>query len=364
MAQYRTLKMDFWSDTYIERLPVFAKLLYLYLISSEHTDNLGVLTITRRKIAYETGLPEQEIDKIIAGFVKDGKVFQDRESILLINFIKNQTSTSKLVISGLQALFDQLEIQSFRRVLLSKYQFLKGSDMDSSPIEQQVYGSIPSQTISDHIKGYSEVQIPCLEVEYEVEVEKEVEREFEYEVEKEVEEEKGKDLSPAGADSSATPPTKAGQVKKSSDKSDHIPYERIKDLYAEICAPKSFSKIRELTDKRRKSIHAAWTKSKERSNLEWWTKYFELLASSPFLNGSSGERGNWVPDFDFVLRPDVIVKAFEGKYHRGKIDFSRGKNPQSVKDYAKSVTDAILRGESSSRTEFIDVEVDAHGSGP
>jgi len=56
MAQYRTLKMDFWSDPFIEDLPYMGKYVYLYLITSPHTNNLGILDISRKKIAYETGM--------------------------------------------------------------------------------------------------------------------------------------------------------------------------------------------------------------------------------------------------------------------------------------------------------------------
>ena len=40
MATYRTIRMAFWSDPYIENLSASEKLLYLYLFSCPHTNNL------------------------------------------------------------------------------------------------------------------------------------------------------------------------------------------------------------------------------------------------------------------------------------------------------------------------------------
>ena len=48
MATYRTIRMDFWNDPYVEGMEPQDKLLYVYLFSSPHTNNLGVLTVSRR----------------------------------------------------------------------------------------------------------------------------------------------------------------------------------------------------------------------------------------------------------------------------------------------------------------------------
>lgn len=52
MATYRTIRMAFWSDPYIETLSASEKLLYLYLFSCPHTNNLGLLAVSRRRMAY------------------------------------------------------------------------------------------------------------------------------------------------------------------------------------------------------------------------------------------------------------------------------------------------------------------------
>ena len=51
MATYRTIRMAFWSDPYIETLSASEKLLYLYLFSCPHTNNLGLLAVSRSNAA-------------------------------------------------------------------------------------------------------------------------------------------------------------------------------------------------------------------------------------------------------------------------------------------------------------------------
>lgn len=58
MATYRTIRMSFWNDPAIESLPPADKLLYLYLFTCPHANNLGVLSVSLRKMAFETGLSE------------------------------------------------------------------------------------------------------------------------------------------------------------------------------------------------------------------------------------------------------------------------------------------------------------------
>ncbi len=104
MAEYRTVRMAFWHDPYIEELPAQAKLLYLYMFTCTYTSNLGVLEATRRKIAYETGISLPEVDKYINMFASHGKLVADEKMnlIFLCNFIKHQTSTSPKLLEGLQ----------------------------------------------------------------------------------------------------------------------------------------------------------------------------------------------------------------------------------------------------------------------
>ena len=94
MATYRTIRMAFWSDPYIETLSASEKLLYLYLFSCPHTNNLGLLAVSRRRMAYDTGLTEEAVNAALAAFERDGKIATDGDAVWVCHFIRHQCSTS------------------------------------------------------------------------------------------------------------------------------------------------------------------------------------------------------------------------------------------------------------------------------
>jgi len=106
MAEYRTIRMSFWNDPYIEELEPKVKLLYIYLFTSPYTNNIGVLEATRRKIAFETGLSTQDVDKGLEKLEQDGKIICDSKYnlVFVVRFIKHQTSTSPKLLEGMQKL--------------------------------------------------------------------------------------------------------------------------------------------------------------------------------------------------------------------------------------------------------------------
>ena len=77
MAEYRTLRMSFWNDPYVEELGPEGRLLYLYLITCPHTNSLGVLEVSTRRMAYETGLSPESVDALIAEAERAGKLVKD-----------------------------------------------------------------------------------------------------------------------------------------------------------------------------------------------------------------------------------------------------------------------------------------------
>ena len=74
MAEYRTIRMSFWNDPFIEELEAEEKLLYLYLFSCPHTSNLGVLEISRKRMAFECALTVNTVQKGLDKLCAAGKV--------------------------------------------------------------------------------------------------------------------------------------------------------------------------------------------------------------------------------------------------------------------------------------------------
>ena len=121
MAEYRTIRMAFWSDPFIEELEAGEKLLYLYLFTCPHTNNLGVLEISRRKIAFETGLDAHVVESALERLKKAGKVVTDGNFILLTRFIRHQTTTSPKLAQSLKALLSGVPSEALRDALVDGY---------------------------------------------------------------------------------------------------------------------------------------------------------------------------------------------------------------------------------------------------
>ena len=121
MAEYRTIRMAFWNDPFIEELEAGEKLLYLYLFTCPHTNNLGVLEISRRKIAFETGLDAHVVESALERLKKAGKVVTDGNFILLTRFIRHQTTTSPKLAQSLKALLSDVPSETLRDALVDGY---------------------------------------------------------------------------------------------------------------------------------------------------------------------------------------------------------------------------------------------------
>ncbi len=309
MAEYRTLKMDFWSDPFVEDLPSAAKLLYLYLITSPHTNNLGVLEITRRRIAYETGLDEATVDLHLAQLEESEKLFSVDGLIWLTNFVRHQTSTSPKILTTLRRMAAGIRSKRLSGIIRKWYPHLFGEAADMVS-EGENSDPIPYTYPIDTVRipsGEEEVEV---EVEVEEEVEVEVEEEREEEVEEEREEEvDGVHPSAPQARSSSRPVPHSGQVAENKN-APEVPYQAIVDVYHEVLP--ELPRVRILTDARRKAIRSRLRSDADRRDLEWWRRYFLAVRPCRFLFGANNR--NWTASFDFLLSQKGMAGVLEGKY--------------------------------------------------
>lgn len=127
MATYRTIRMAFWSDPYIETLSASEKLLYLYLFTCPHTNNLGVLAVSTRRMAYDTGLTREAVHAALSLFERDRKIVMDGDTVWLCNFIRHQCSTSPKILASLRALLPAVESADVRKAIVERYPHLFGA---------------------------------------------------------------------------------------------------------------------------------------------------------------------------------------------------------------------------------------------
>jgi uncharacterized protein YdaU (DUF1376 family) len=68
-----------------------------------------------------------------------------------------------------------------------------------------------------------------------------------------------------------------------------------------------------ISDGRAKAIRKVSEIRPNAKNQEWWTKYFEHVSQSQFLTGRATD---FSAPFDWMLKPDNVIKIIEGQYHK------------------------------------------------
>ena len=87
-----------------------------------------------------------------------------------------------------------------------------------------------------------------------------------------------------------------------------IPYEKIKDLFHEICV--SYPKVLKISNYRKKIIAARY--KEHNCDIEVFRRLFTKAESSDFLKGKNSK--NWKADFDWLMNQGNMIKVLEDKY--------------------------------------------------
>jgi len=158
MSKLRSLNTIIWSDPWFEVLEPSAKLLFIYLVTNEKTNMLGVYEISIRKVSFETGIPSIEIEKYLKEFEIALKIKYSKNRVLLLNFLKHQNYNFNMMKSAIRT-YNNLPKE------------LKSININN--VEETKEG------FSTLCKGFAGVR--KIEVEDEIEKEKEIENEVEKE---------------------------------------------------------------------------------------------------------------------------------------------------------------------------------------
>lgn len=93
----------FWEDYYTANLDPIEKLLFLYFLTNSSTSICGVYQITIKKIAVETGIDKDMVEKIMGRFERDNKIFYEEGWVAIKNFIKHQNQKSPKIKKGIKS---------------------------------------------------------------------------------------------------------------------------------------------------------------------------------------------------------------------------------------------------------------------
>lgn len=97
MANYRQIHVSIWKDSWFLDLEPDEKLLFIYLFSNESTSLSGIYRVSKKVIAFETGLKSQRIDEILNKFNAAGKVYFENDIIWVVHMRKfHETRSTKV----------------------------------------------------------------------------------------------------------------------------------------------------------------------------------------------------------------------------------------------------------------------------
>jgi len=102
MAKKRYVNTNFWTDKYIRSLrQPTGKLLYLYLFTGPFATLSGAYEITAEQMAWDTGVPEMEVDSWLQKFEEDGKAVLRDGWLVMVNTIEHQSHTTPTIRAGI-----------------------------------------------------------------------------------------------------------------------------------------------------------------------------------------------------------------------------------------------------------------------
>jgi len=101
MSKLRSVSTAFWSDPFIEDLTPVQKLLFLYLITNEKTNMLGIYENSIKKISFETGIKKDDVLNALKAFEMVGKVKYINNYIILVNYMKHQNYNTNMKKSAI-----------------------------------------------------------------------------------------------------------------------------------------------------------------------------------------------------------------------------------------------------------------------
>lgn len=95
-----------WDDPWFADLDVDAKLTFLYLLTNRRSTAAGAFEITLRAMAFETGIKQERIEKILATL--QGRVYwwPEHSVVWIRNFFKHQAANENFAKSAQKAVAD------------------------------------------------------------------------------------------------------------------------------------------------------------------------------------------------------------------------------------------------------------------
>lgn len=99
-----------------------------------------------------------------------------------------------------------------------------------------------------------------------------------------------------------------GHLSGHNESTKQVPYEKIKDLFNNICT--SYSQVRLMSERRKETVRARF---KQYGGIDTFEELFKTAEASDFLKGKNNRK--WKADFDWLIKEANMTKVLEGRYN-------------------------------------------------
>ncbi len=137
----RYVSTSFWDDEWVQTLTFTEKGLYLYLLTNPLTNIAGVYKLPLRRIVFDTGLSDEDVEKIMSKFELAGKAYRHCGFVVLPSWPYHQKCQNSNIQKGIHRILKTLDagLISFLADVGYRYpleEFLNGNGMQVSAAQE------------------------------------------------------------------------------------------------------------------------------------------------------------------------------------------------------------------------------------
>lgn len=302
MALYRTISMNFWTDSkVVDDFTPEDKYFYLYLISNPHTNLCGCYEISMKQVVTETGYSMDTVEKLLVRFEEyHGVIRYSRitKEILLLNWHKYQWTKSEKFRKPLRNEIQKVKNREFREFLT---QIEKGDDTgygtDTVSIPYS-YGSDTPVTVTDTVTDTNTV--------INSDINNKTKDTTNLKQEDKTIESTKKEISSILLNTSILSVPRGDE---SQEKGKQSKYEAIIQAWNSLSSL-GIKPIKGISREgtRINNLRARYSQYGEEAILE----AIESIRQSDFLQGKN--KNGWTITFDWFIKPSNFAKVYEGNY--------------------------------------------------
>lgn len=113
---YRMVDCGTWDDPWFESLEPQGKLFFLYLLTNPRSTSCGAFEITPRKMAFETGIPQAQIEGWLGSWAPRVQWWPEHQIVFLKNFYRRQGNQNEKTRTNAVRIVSGLPIQVQRAI--------------------------------------------------------------------------------------------------------------------------------------------------------------------------------------------------------------------------------------------------------